>query len=370
MLDKIRFGKRETTSLIVIAMTTQLFLGFPREMSVEGGTAAWIIPIYLGVITSILFFFISKLYKSFEGKDIFDIAEIAGGNFLRILVGLIFVTNYIFIFSITLRAYGENVKIISLVHSPLSFVILVFILGAVIASYFGIEAIGRICAIVLPIIIFGFIIIVAGNVKSFKIDNLLPIMGNGPAVIFVKMLPRISMFSSLSVLYLLAPFVGKNKDFKRIGFSSIIFSCIFLTIGVLTYILVVPYPTNTENVLPFLHMSRYVSYGRFFQRIESIFLFAWSITALIYLSFALYFLIYTIKKTFKLKYYRPLIIPIAVVSFTLSLMPVSLLTSLQLDVKIFRQYAWIVTFVIPIVVLMAAKLVERKKGGKGNEHKI
>lgn len=138
-------------------------------------------------------------------------------------------------------------------------------------------------------------------------------------------------------------------------------SAILLTIGALVYLLVVPYPTSTENIIPYLHLARYVNYGRFFERIESIFVLIWSLAALSYLSVGSFFLIYIIKKTFRLQYYRPLILPISLILFTLCLMPQSLLSAADLEVNIFRKFAWIVTFGVPIVVLLLAKLVKRKK---------
>lgn len=368
MADKIRFGRVEAIFTLANLVLIQIFLGFPRRMANSGGTAGWIIPIYTFVFALIIFFFISKMYTSFEGKDILDIAQIAGGSFGRILVGLIFIANYAFILPLILREFGEDVKVFSLTHSPISFVLIFFIIGVITALYFGLEAIVRISTFIVPIGALCFFIVLIGNMKYFEFSRLLPIMGNGPNTIFIQGIPQMSLYSGLSILFFIAPFIGKNKDFKIIGNISLLVSAILLTIGALVYLLVVPYPTSTENIMPYLHLARYVNYGRFFERIESIFILVWSLSALSYLSVGVFFLVYIIKKTFGLQYYRPLILPTAIILFTMCLMPQSLLSAVDLEVSIFRKYAWIVTFVVPIVVLLLAKLVKRKKeGGKSNE---
>lgn len=369
-MDKVCFGKVEAIFIIMNAMSIQLFLGFTRRMAGSGGTAGWMIPIYTSIIALILFFFISKLYKSFEGKDIIDVAEIAGGSFGRILVGLIFIVDYIFILSIMLRIFGEDIKIFALSQSPLSFVIIFFIIVMVVASYTGVESIVRLNTLIMPVVIIGFLIVVIGNIKFYDATNLLPIFGDGAYKVFIKEIPRISIYSAFSFIFFLVPFIGKYKDFKSIGYWSLIFSSIVLTFGTIAYFLVVPYPTSTENFIPYLHMARYVNYGRFFQRIESIFVLMWTMSAFVYLSAGKFFLLYMIKKTFKLKYYRPLILPIAIIIFTLCFMPQSLMAAVTLEGEVVRRFAWIVTFIVPLVVLIVAKLVNRKREGEKSNEKV
>ncbi len=369
-MEKIRFGKIEAVFMLINIMSIQIFLGFPRRMAEVGGTAGWMVPLYTLLLSLILFFIISKLYTNFEGKDIIDIAQIAGGTFGRVLVGLIFLANYFFILPIILRMFSENVKIFALVQSPISFVLMFFIIGMIIASYLGIEAIVRIASIIVPIVAVGFIVVILGNVKYFDVSKLLPILGNGPYEIFIGAIPRISIFSGFSTLYFIAPFIGKNKEFKTIGNLSLILSGVIMTIGALVYLLVVPYPTSTENLLAYLHLARYVNYGRFFQRIESVFVLTWCLAGLAYLSVGLFFIVYIIKKTFSLEYYRPLIIPTAVILFTICLIPQSLMASINLEGDIYRKYSWLIAFILPIAVLLLAKFVKRKKEGEKRYEKV
>ncbi len=370
MSSNIRFGKVEAILMLITGMSIQLFLGLARRMTEAGGPAGWMIPLYTSILAVILFFFISKLYKNFEGKDIIDVAQIAGGSFGRILVGLIFIVDYIFILSIMLRIFGEDIKIFALNKSPLSFVIIFFVIVIIVSSYLGLEAIVRLNTIIVPIVTIAFLIVVFGNTKFVDTTRMFPILGHGVYEVFVKQISRISIYSAFSFIFFIVPFIGKHKDFKSIGYWSLIITGLLLTFGTLVYILVVPYPTSTEYFIPYLHLARYVNYGRFFQRIESIFVLTWTLSAIIYLSLGLFFLMYMIKKTFRLEYYRPLIIPVAIILFTLCFIPSSLMYSVTLEGEIVRQFAWIVTFAIPIVVLIVANIVKRKKEGEKCNEKI
>jgi len=46
-----------------------------------------------------------KTLSAFEGKDLLDISEFAGGNIARIIVGLIVVIDSVLIISVKLREY-------------------------------------------------------------------------------------------------------------------------------------------------------------------------------------------------------------------------------------------------------------------------
>lgn len=370
MSSNIRFGKIEAILMLITAISIQIYLGIAGRMVEAGGVAGWMIPLYTCLLSLILFFFISKLYKNFEGKDIIDVAQIAGGSLCRVLVGLIFIVDYFFILSIMLRIFGEDIKIFALNKSPLSFVIIFFVIAIVVSAYLGIEAIVRLNTIIVPIVTIAFLIVVLGNVDFFDTTRVFPVFGAGLHNIFVKQLPRVSIYSAFSILLFIVPFIGGNKDFKSIGYWSLIITGFLLSFGTLVYILAVPYPTSTEYFIPYLHLARYVNHGRFFQRIESIFILTWTLSAILYLSSGVFFLIYMIKKTFRLEYYRPLILPVAIILYTLCFIPPNLMYIVFLEGNIIRQYAWIVTFAVPIIVLLVANIVKRKKEGEKCNEKI
>ncbi|HQD29322.1 GerAB/ArcD/ProY family transporter [Acetivibrio saccincola] len=367
MESKIVFGKVETTSLLIIVMTTQLFISFPRFVAEKAGTAGWILIVYLTVLSLFLFTIISKMYKNFQGKDIIDIGEYVGGNIGRILIGLIIIIDYMFIAPGVLREFSDSLKIITLDKTPIGFVMLFFLIGMITAAFYGIEPITRFSAIIVPIVAAAFILIIIGIIPNFNLTNLFPLMGSGVNNIFIKGIPNVSIFSGISILFILPPFLNSYDCFRKTGFYSILLSGFFLTVGALIYTLSIPYPASTEFTMPMYTLARTIDWGRFFTRIESIFVFAWAASAFIYLSILLFFIVYVFKKTFRLEYYTPLILPVSVLVFAFALIPESMMRVFQLESQIFRAYAWIVTFGMPIILLMAALLIKKKKGAVPNE---
>ena len=359
MKDKITFGKFEATCVTITLLSTQLFLNLPRMMMEAAWTAAWILTAYISVLAFVLFIVIAKLYKRFEGKDLLDLGEHIGGNIGRIIVGVIVFLFLLYIAPVILREFSENMKIIALPQSPLSFVMLFFLTGMIVAAYLGLEAIVRYSAIIVPVIAAGFLLIIAGSVQYFDISRITPWLGSGPYEIFVKGMPRVSVFAGVILVYLLFPYIKTYKNFKTVGYASIGLSAFFFFIGVLAFSLIYQYPTGTESFLPIYQLARLIDYGRFFQRMESIFVLVWAASALLHLSTLLYLIAYVFKKTFKLEYYKPLVIPFSIIVYTLGFFPHNLISAIELE-KSFRTFAWLVAFLLPIILLVIARFIKKR----------
>ncbi|HEX2945411.1 MAG TPA: endospore germination permease [Clostridia bacterium] len=368
MPNSIKFGKWEAVALLINSICTKLFLYYVRMTAEDAGSAGWILTIFISLVTLFLFTVLIRLYKPFEGKDILEVAEISGGKVLKILTGLIIAVILFYQTVITIREFSEDMKVISLPTSPLSYVILFFIAGMIVGSFLGLESIVRYHAILVPVIAVAYILILVGVIKIMDTSNLFPILGTGPSDIFGKGFLRISVFGELIILILIIPYIGSYKSAKRIGYAAIGFSSAFLTLGSLAYILSFPYPSDLEPFLPMYQMARLITYGRFFQRIESIFVFIWATAALMYLTVNFYFMVYVLSRMFDMKYLRPLILPCALIVFSTAFIPQNLITVLNIETNIFNKIIWVITFGYAGAVLIFANLRERaKRRGKKDE---
>ncbi|MEN6313011.1 MAG: endospore germination permease [Clostridiaceae bacterium] len=362
MQNKVSFGRWEAVTLLINLISTKLFLYFARMTVEDAGTAGWIMTIYICLVTAIVYMALISLFKKFDGKDILDIAEYTGGKPLKIFTGLLITSVLFYSTTAVLREFSEDMKVVSLPSSPLSYIIIFFIIGVVAGSYLGIEAILRYHAIIVPIIATGYIFILLGAIPQMDLTNILPILGNGLNSIFMKGFFRISVFGELMIIFLLPPFLGSYKNVRSVGYISIAFSSVFLISGSLTYILTYPYPSGLESFLPIYQMARLINLGRFFQRIEALFVFIWAMAAFIYLTATFYFMVYTFSKSAGLKYMRPMIFPFAILVFSAAFVPKNLMEVINIETQYFGKMAWIATFIFTFIILAAANL--RKKSEK------
>ncbi|KNY28819.1 GerAB/ArcD/ProY family transporter [Pseudobacteroides cellulosolvens] len=362
MEKKIVFGNWEVVTILINVICTKIFLNYPRMATEQGGTAGWIFTIYVSLLAFLGFYIIQRLYKPMEGKDLIDIGEHVGGGTIRILVGVTVMFFLIYVTTVYLRTFSENMKLVALTNSPLSFVELFFLVCMVAGAYFGLEAIARLHAIAVPAIAIGFLIILVGVSNYVDFSQLLPIMGEGAYKIFGDGAMKVSIFAELLLLFLMAPYIRTNKNFKVSGFWALGFSSFFLFISALIFITVLPVPLALERTIPIFHLARLINYGRFFQRIESVFIIIWAAASLLFVTVNFYFILHTFKKTFKLEYYKPLILPFAILIMTISFLPDNLVDAVKLEVNYFRNWAWTVTFGMTIILLLIARARKKKHG--------
>jgi tellurite resistance protein TehA-like permease len=123
------------------------------------------------------------------------------------------------------------------------------------------------------------------------------------------------------------------------------------------------YSQAGEYLSPMYQMARNIYYSRFFQRIESVFLFTWVIASVITVAAAFYIFISIYCKAFKINRHRPLLLPGAFLLFMLSILPQSLTEVLEINLVIIRQYSMFLIYAVPILALLVA-VVLNKKGEK------
>lgn len=358
---RIRFGRWEAEALLINLICTKIFLYFNRMTVEDAGNAGWLMTIFVCLVVLLVYSLLTWLYKKFEGKDILDIAEIAGGRILKTVAGFVLGGTLAFMAAITMRKFSEDLKTISLPTSPLSYVMFFFMAGMVIAGFLGIESIVRHTAIVTPIIIAGYVLILLGTIPKADLTNLTPLFGTGLRNIMWKGLYRTSIFAELLVLFMLPPFLDSYKEVRNIGFTAIGLSSLFLTAGSLTYILDFPYPSSLEPFLPVFNMARHIGAGRFFQRIESMFVFIWVMSALLYLATVFFFSVYTVSKAAGLKYSRPMIIPFAIIVFSAAFLPPDLMSVISIESNIINIWGWAVAFAFLGLIILWARLVKHGK---------
>lgn len=367
MQNKIKFGKWEAITLLVNLTCAKIFLFYPRMTVEDAGTAGWIMSIFSSVVTFILFFIFMKLYARFENKDILDIAKHLGGNPLKIFIGLFTAGIALLLDIIFIREFSEDMKVISLPMSPLSFIMIFFAIGAVLGNMLGIEAIVRLNAIIVPVISAAFIIILLGVIPQMEFNNIFPILGTGTKDILGNGLFRVSVFSELLAIFYFAPFLGDYKKVRSTGYITLGISSVFLLVSSLTYILAFSYPSSLEPFNPIYQMARLINLGRFFQRIESLFVFIWAMAALLYLTSVFYLAVYAIAKSTGLKYMRPLIMPLAVIVFSAAFFQPNLISTIKIKTNFIYKTVGIGSFVTFAFVMLLAQFRKRTKKGGAKE---
>ena len=343
-------------TLIVNAIFVKVLLTFPKIVVENSANAAWIQVLY---ITAVMLLFYCAVMKYYRRKQNF-IEMASAKKWLKILVGIITAAILILNFVPVIRIYPETVKAVLLKETNTEIIVIAMAITVIIGARLGLSAIARIHRMFLPVaavVLAGFMLFL---IPFYKFEYIMPIFGSGAKYIFINGLSLLSLFSDLIIMNLLIPYCKNSDTAKRCGRIAIITAGSAATVITLVYCLTFIYPASQNFIIPMYQMARLVHLSAFFSRFEAFFEFVWSIMVFLYASLYLFMICYTIQITFSLRFTKPLIFPVGVIVFMISLLPDSMMDMLEIETTIMK-YSYIPVFLMFAVFGTVSYIRERKE---------
>lgn len=359
MIKAGSFGPAEAIILLAISNIARVFLPYPRQLVEIGASASWMTPL-VGLLAALAGFYVMYLVlRKNPDQTVIEITEQAFGPVVGILLNLVTVVFFIAVGAIFAREFAEALIIAALPRLPISIISLAYLSLGVLGAYLGIEALARTARLSYPYIFGGILLLLLALSPQWNTSNFFPVLGNGPLKVF-----GLGTFSTAGVTEIIFAAViiqsmGGIHNFRLVGYRSMLLGFASLIAVLLVINLTFNWNTMAENTLPFYRMARNIYLGRFFQRVESVFVIIWSVVAFIKIAVTLYGAAVALTRTLKLPDYRPLLWPLIVIMFMLSLLPPDLPTAVKLDADWLRSYALIPNYLLPLMILAALCLRRR-----------
>ena len=352
MVVRMMLNKKQLTLITANAITVKMLMTYPRAFVLIGGNAAWITSLYCTVAAVLVFALIRYFYGI--NKNVIEIANDCGGTWLRIATGsVVFVLMALNLISL-IRIFPEIIKLVLLQKTYVELIGLMFLAVLVLGARCGIESIGRVHAIFIPIAGVIFLIFILLLIPEFNTDAASPVLGKGVFSVFGEGISGLSLFSDLLLLNLLLPHSENLDAYKKSGTKGIMIGGICATIIMGAYCLSYVYPVSEIFYVPVYQLERLIHLSSFFSRFEAIFQFIWTISIMLY--GALYFAVLADvwKLTFRLSDTAPLLCPIAVLVVGAAMLSKSM--SDMVDVEFYvMKWIYIPALFIPLIFGIASK---------------
>lgn len=369
MIREGNFGTREAVSLASMMITTRIFFTGILALLSKTSTASWYATLISAAVSILLFLFVYLLMKRFPGKDLAAVFEIVTGKIIGKILALIFSAYFIFYSGTQLREFVEMIKAYTLPYTPPSFIIFSFLGAVLVASYYGLEGIAKVSYVsfVVVIVSVAFILILAS--PNYQVNSLFPIGGYGLDKTLYNGFLRSSAYSDVIFLAFIVNSIGGAKKMRNIGVLSLILSGIIISVTCACIIMAFEYPQASENLSSLYQISRIIYFNRFFQRIESIFIFAWVVAAIVTVSMGFYLAVSIFCKACRVPNHRPGLLPFSFFTFLVALLPRSLTETVEINLIYIRQYSIFFVYLVPILILFIA-ILRRKKGVLTKNEKV
>lgn len=348
------------TVLVYAILAAKLFIQYPTFLIHAGGPAAWQVALLTTVFALVLFLPLGALCNRFPRQGLAEISQQVAGPVVGSLITLAVVAWLFASLVVSLRNLAETYIASILPNTPPSMMILVALFCIGFASYHGLESLVRATQVLLPVIVAGIVIVLLLNYPRIDTSRLQPAWGYGLLATVSGGAYYIGVTADIILLLVLGYAFRSAKDVKRSGVWGLVLYGLISAATVTVLVAVFGAPDAAQQPFPLFNLSQLVYLGRFIQRTEALLVMFWFFNVVVRLAALFHGTVVGLTGCLRLPYHRPVIFPVAVLAFSLSLLPEDSVSLLRL-LRDWIVPTGTVVLTLPTLLLVLA-MVRRKRG--------
>ena len=359
-MENTRIGKSEAISFLITIMSNHAILNISKSIISTTSSSALINTIYVSILASILSYIIYLLLNTFPTFDILDISNFLGRKTLKRIIGLLFGSYFIFFTATSLKNFVYCLQIIYYPNTNSFPLILFFFIGAFFVCNLKYNSIYRSNLIIVPFTILSIFFLFLGNLDNFSFENIFPILGNGINETFLYGSSNLFAFQGIIYLLFLPPLLKDSTQLKNISIISALLSSIYLIVSIACILFLFNPQVSSTFLIPLYSSVRYIEFGTFFQRLDSVFILIWIISFISYLSLSINTCCTILKKTTKIQSskYSTLLVSFIMLLVTFISFSYAFCTFL---LEIVYKYSFFIILVISLIILFLSYLLKNHR---------
>lgn len=359
-MGNTRIGKLEAISFFITIMSNHIILIISKSIVSTTNSSALINTIYISIVALILSYIIYILLNKFPTFDILDISNFLGGKTFKCIIGFLFCAYFIFFSATLLKNFVYCLQIMYYPNTNTFSLLLLFFISAFFICNLKYNALYRSNLLTIPFLILSIFLLFLGNFEDFSFDNIFPILGNGINETFLYGSSNLFAFQGLIYLLFLPPHLKDYTELKKISIISILLSAIYLVTSIATLLFLFNTEVTSTLLMPLYSAVRYIEFGAFFQRLDSVFILIWIISFISYLSLSINTCSNIFKKTTKIQSDKSSIILICFLMLIVTFFSYSYGVSTFL-LEIVYKYCFFIILGISLALLLLSYFFKNSK---------
>lgn len=326
----------------------------------SGKQAGWLSPVISCVFLILLVLIINRLYKSSGNLSFIDIVNKITGKAVGKIISAVWGLWVLIELSKFVRYFAERTVSTIMTNTKVHVLIALILITVAIGLYSGIIVLCRMNEVILPVILFAFIVFALMVSPNIKLSYLTPISYLDIVPVLKASIGTTGIWSYLPVIFFDSGGLTNREHFKAEGIKMILFLAAvtlilnIITIGVFDYSVVERLPS------PYMVAIKDISVFNTFQKAEPLAVALWVIEDFLLFSVFSHALLNILRALFGLADNKFLIAPVLVFVYFFSLYISESRFELEDFSNIIAIPINIVLFVIlPAVLLLIGKI--RKK---------
>ncbi|BFT75740.1 endospore germination permease [Paenibacillus sp. P36] len=369
MLEKGQISSRQFGVLLCLYTIGNAIIYSPPQLIFLAKQDAWL-SIIVGLLAGMLLIVLySKLGGKFPNLNFAQYSEQILGRFFGKLAALA-ALSFVYISTLyPLWGISDFLATRMLSKTPIEVIISITVIMVAFSVILGLETISRVSEILFPWTLLFLFLVILMLIPQMKPTNFLPILEEGMkptirgSVQFLSF-PLTAVFNFLMLL----PYANNVSKAKKAYYLGTAIGGAVIWMVTITNIAVLGVSLALGSIYPTYDMAQKINIGDFLQRAEAIIAIIWFVTQYFYTVINFYITTLILAQLLGLKETRPLVLPIGVISVPLAnvLIP-NIPYSFTFTNKVWPAYAFTVTLLLPLLMLLIAKLRHLPKQTKKPE---
>lgn len=361
-INKERISDRQVSMLVFLIITASIILFIPKITTQNAKQSAWILPISSSLIGFITLYVVRKLSQRFPRQTLPQFSEIILGKTIGKIIGSGYVLFFFIINVLAIREFIDFSKVSLLPSTPVIVLSSAIVMVGGYAAFKGIEVIARITQFVLPIFIFGVVLILALSLPNMDWEKLLPLFEGGIKPIVWSSVVPASWYGEIVVLVMLLPIANKHQEVTHQGVLVLLAAVGLLTAVSLVTLTVIGPHLIGDLFIPFWYLAGNIEFGNLIQRLESLFVFFWIPAIVVKIAFFHYMVCLTVAQVLGIKSYKNVLIPSAILLvMAVTFLFGNTLRLIEIRNKWWPPFGFFFELIIPLMLLILA-IIRRKRG--------
>lgn len=357
-------SNRQLFFIIFITLYAFSITELPKTMARAAGTGAWVPLLLVAIFMSFAVSIIIYLGNLFKGKTLFEYSTLLVGKFLTYCFTVIYIVYFFVVLSMLHRSGAEIIKLEILFKTPVWATMFVMFVIETYAVSKGLSNIGRIFEFFGYILMFTIVSFSIAMYYSGDILNILPLFDIKEVSSYMKALPFAVMpFLGIEALTIipLSKINGKKTIWTSICSVFSVLVCFILEVYLTYMLLGVEDAKNYKDALFTGIRLLDIDMLQFLKRFDIIAFIVWIFIMFCSVIFLTYTLSeYTHKILSKVNSTK-LLIFVNVLVYIAALLPASYDKAAKIFTFITMYFGLIPVFVIPLILLIAAKVKKHAK---------
>lgn len=346
-------GRGQLVAVAFSLVVADAFIFLPTMFAKRGYQAAWLLALLTAVGAAVTLIPLVLLMRTRPGLSLPSILEEALGPWVGILLNLVLLAYFFGVTAVALRGFVETFEAALLPAMPPSLLVIIAILVMAYGSYLGTEPLARTASVLMPLTLLVLAVGLLLTAPRWNFNLLWPLAGPGFPNLVGESVGLSLVYGDLLVfgLYLTA-----GRDFgAAVSGAAAGFVLGTVALAAVAAGEVLLFGPQISSQFPFtaLSVERMVYFGRFIQRVESVFVLFWCFAALSKLCLLFHAVTRTLTYTLRLPTHRAIIPALAAHVAIFALLPENLRSVITLQSHWLPLWGIVPVVGIPLLGLVA-----------------